>query len=365
MCDPVLPGLKITNPEDSKMIKRREMIKTLGMGLGAGAIAAGPLGSSLALAQSARSLKFQLLGFTLSIHVPSYAAVHDLIPSMGYGPSKVDRIKQIRIATQNMVAGAAELGETDPPTVLRAAEAGADLKIIGHFYNNTTLVLVANADKVKTAEDLAKPGIRIAIASKGDVTHVLLVGPMQKRGLDPEKLTFVEMPGSGTRMRGLLADRVDASLIHFDQAEKVAEQGNFKVIIEPHKEYPVWVNEIWTARGDWLAKPENRRAAVDVLKATLTGFRRAGDDLDWFTDKYRKFASFKNAKDATADELRPLWETLRGPMNAWPKDMGFNLANFEAVLPAYKASGAIAGSVDLGAVIQTQYVEQALDELGG
>ena len=162
-----------------------------------------------------------------------------------------------------------------------------------------------------------------------------------------------------------VADRVDASLIHFDQAEKVAEQGNFKVIIEPHKEYPVWVNEIWTAKGDWLAKAENRGAAVDVLKATLTGFRRAGDDLDWFTDKYRKFASFKNAKDATADELRPLWETLRGPMNAWPKDMGFNLANFEAVLPAYKASGAIAGSVDLDAVIQTQYVEQALDELGG
>ena len=194
---------------------------------------------------------------------------------------------------------------------------------------------------------------------------IVIVGPMQKRGLDPEKLTFVEMPGSGTRMRGLLADRVDASLIHFDQAEKVAEQGNFKVTIEPHKEYPVWVNEIWTAKGDWLAKPENRRAAVDVLKATLTGFRRAGDDLDWFTDKYRKFASFKNAKDATADELRPLWETLRGPMNAWPRDMGFNLANFEAVLPAYKASGAIAGSVDLGAVIQTQYVEQALDELGG
>ena len=118
-------------------------------------------------------------------------------------------------------------------------------------------------------------------------------------------------------------------------------------------------------KGEWLAKPENRRAAVDVLKATLTGFRRAGDDLDWFTDKYRKFASFKNAKDATADELRPLWETLRGPMNAWPRDMGFNLANFEAVLPAYKASGAIAGSVDLDAVIQTQYVAQALDELGG
>ena len=201
MCDPVLPDLKITNPEDSKMIKRRDMIKALGIGLGAGAIAAGPLGSRIALAQSARSLKFQLLGFTLSIHVPSYAAVHDLVPSMGYGPSKVDRIKQIRIATQNMVAGAAELGETDPPTVLRAAEAGADLKIIGHFYNNTTLVLVANADKVKSAEDLAKPGIRIAIAAKGDVTHVLLVGPMQKRGLDPEKLTFVEIPGSGTRSR--------------------------------------------------------------------------------------------------------------------------------------------------------------------
>jgi NitT/TauT family transport system substrate-binding protein len=347
------------------MVNRRKVIQGIGLGLGAGIAGGGTLASHLAFAQAQRVLKFQLLGFTLSIHVPSYAAVHDILPSMGYGTSSVTRIKQIRIATQNMVAGTAELGETDPPTVLRAAEAGADLKIIGHFYNNTTLVLVANSDKVKSAEDLAKPGIRIAIASKGDVTHVVLVGPMQNRGIDPDKLTFVEMAGSGTRMRALLADRVDASLIHFDQAERVAKQGNFKVVIEPHKEYPVWVNEVWVANGAWLANAQNRRAAVDVLKATLIAFRRANDDLDWFTDKYRKFASFKNSKDATPEQLRPVWEALRGPINAWPKDMGFNVENFRGLLPAYKASGAIAGTVDLDSVVQTQYVEQALDELGG
>ncbi len=88
-------------------------------------------------------------------------------------------------------------------------------------------------------------------------------------------------------------------------------------------------------------------------------------DLDWFTEKYRKFASFKNSKDATAEQLRPVWEAVRGPINAWPKDMGFNVENFRGLLPAYKASGAIAGTVDFDSVVQTQYVGQALDELGG
>ena len=45
--------------------------------------------------------------------------------------------------------------------------------------------------------------------------------------------------------------------------------------------------------------------------------------------------------------------------------MGFNVENFRGLLPAYKAAGAIAGTVDIESVVQTQYVQQALDELGG
>jgi hypothetical protein len=46
-------------------------------------------------------------------------------------------------------------------------------------------------------------------------------------------------------------------------------------MIEPAKEYDAFLGEVWIVSGKWLEKPENQRAAVDLLKATLQAFRKA------------------------------------------------------------------------------------------
>jgi NitT/TauT family transport system substrate-binding protein len=328
-----------------------------------GTAVAGLLPRAPALAQGARPLKINLLGFALGIHVPAMTAVYDLLPGMGYAPA-MQRMDQIRTLTQTLIAGAADFGETDSITVMSAVEAGADLKIVGLVYKNTSLVFVVNADRVRELKDLEKQENVVAVNGKGDITHVMLVGPLLKRGVDIAKVNIVEIGGSGARMQALLAGRVAAVPVHFDQAAEMAKRGNFKVLLEPWKEYRTWINEIWAVEGGWLKKKENERAVVDLLKAQMTAFRKSDDDLEWYAGQYRKHVTLKEAKDATAESVRPLWEGLTREIKAFPRVMEMDLDYWRELLPVYVRAEAIAGKVKVEEVIDPSFAKQAASELG-
>jgi NitT/TauT family transport system substrate-binding protein len=336
-------------------ISRRDTLK--------GMAATGLLPFAPALAQTPRQLKVNLLGFVLGIQTPANHALFDLMPGMGYAPV-TSRMDQIRTLTQTLVAGAAELGETDPIVTMAAVESGADLKIVAPMYLNTSLVIMVNADKVREIKDLQKQENVIAVNNKGDITHVMMVGPLVKAGVDVKKLNIVEIGGSGARMRALVSGRVQAVPVHFDQAAEIAKQGNFKVLIEPWKEYRAWINEVWVVRGGWLKEKQNERAVIDFLKAQMTAFRRANEDLAWYTQAYRKHATLPNAKEATEESLRPLWTGLRDEVKAWPRTIQMRADDYRELMPLYVQAEAIAGRVKVEQVIETSLAQQAASELG-
>lgn len=348
------------------MYTRREALRTFSAGAGIGLAGIGGLSQLHRPAWAAdHTVSMNLLGYVLAIHVPATAAVMEVLPSMkGYTAPKINRMEHIRTLTQSLIAGDADFGETDYLSTMRAVQSGADLVIIGNYYVNTSLVLTVNADKIKTMEDLLKPDVRIAVNGKGDGTHVSWAGALVDKGLDPRKVQVVEIGGSGSRMRALLSGKIDGCPMHFDQAAGAMKQGNFKVLIEPWKVYNPWLNEPWVTSSATLKKPGKERAAVDLMKATIIAFRKANSDFDWYLDKYRKYATIKNAKEAPASEIRPIWEELRGPVKAWPNDMNFKIENAERLLPVYQKTGVVDGPVDFKKFITTKYVDQALSELG-
>ena len=343
-------------------VSRREALKVLALGAGAGALAA--VGRT-AWAQSGRVMDIPIVGFTLGIHVPSIAAMKEILPTLpGYAPAKTTRFASQRVITQTIVSGQGDVGAGDPIITLRAAEAGADVKIIGLVFNSTSLVFVVNGNKIKQLQDLQKPDTVVAVNSKGDFTHVLLVGPLLKRGVDLGKVTVVEIGGSGARTRALLAGRVDAVPVHFDQAFDIAKQGNYPVLLDPAKEYKAWFGEVYFATADWLKKPENKKAAVDLLKANLMAFRKASSDYAWFAAEYRKHSTVEKAAQQGDDVIKPVWEILVKQVNAFPGAMEtFTVQNFKDLIPVYKAAEALEGKADVEKVIDRTYLDQALKEL--
>ncbi len=349
-------------------ISRRDMLKSLAVGVGSGLAGGGALDAALgraAWAQTGRVLDIPIVGFTLGIHVPSIAAMKEILPTLpGYAAAKTTRFASQRVITQTIVSGQGDIGAGDPIITFRAAEAGADVKIIGLVFNSTSLVFVVNGNKIKELSDLEKSGTVVAVNSKGDFTHVLLVGPLLKRGVDLSKVTVVEIGGSGARTKALLAGRVDAVPVHFDQAFDIAKQGNYPVLLDPAKEYKDWFGEVYFATSAWLQKAENKRAAVDLLKANLMAFRKASGDYNWFAGQYRKHSTVAKAAEQGDDVIKPVWEILVKQVNAFPGAMdSFTVQNFKDLVPVYKAAESLEGKVDVERVVDRTYLDQALKEL--
>lgn len=342
-------------------LTRRDLLKHAGMSLSSATILSY---APLSLAQKNRALKAQILGFTLSIHVPAIMALNEGMQALGYNASDMKRIESMQILTQSIVAGSAEVGESDVVSALRAGAAGADVKMVGMVYNNTSQVLVVNADKIKSYADFKNKDNAIALNSTGDFIYVMLSGIFERNGVNIEDATVVDVGGSGSRMRALLGGRVAAVPVHFDQAADILKQGNYKVMVEPWKIYNPWLSEAWLVQGSWLKNADNARAITDLLKATVTSFRKTNQSLSYFAEGYRKYATVKDANKATEEELRPVWETLSKQIKAWPDDGGFRQKFFEELMPVYVKAGTVKRGTNIAKTIDTQYMEKALKELG-
>lgn len=339
-------------------ITRRHALGMLAAGAGLG------MTGLPAAAQPGRALTGHILGNTLAIHVPSIAALNEGLPKLGYAPSKLTRIDSMQVMTQSIIGKSAEVGEADISSSLRASLAGADIRVIGPVYANASLVFVVNTDVVKDYADLVKPGVVVAVNSKGDWIHAMLVGPLSKRGVDIDKVTIVEIGGSGSRVQALLAGRVHAVPVHIDQTPEILARGNYKILLKPWEEYSVYIAETWLVGGEWLRKSENERAAVDLLKAVITSFRLSNRDLGYFADCYRKYSTIKGAAQMKDEDLRPVWDIMTKEAKAWPDDGRFRREDFRQLLPAYKAVGRYPKDPDLDTLIETRFLEQALKELG-
>lgn len=342
-------------------LSRRRALQLMGAAGGSALLAPG---LRPAFAQEGRALEANILGFTLGIHVPAIVALNEGMEELGYSASDMVRLESMQAVTQGIVAGSSEVGEADVVSALTATEAGADIRLTGLVYNNTSQVLVVNRDIITSYEDFKKPEATIAINSRGDFIYIMLSGVFDRNGIDIEQdTTLIEVGGSGSRMRALLAGRVAAVPVHFDQAVKIAEQGNYEVMVEPSKLFDPWLSESWLVNGGWLEDSDNQRLVTDLQKATITSFRRANEDLGYFADGYRKYATVKGAADAKDEDLEWAWTELSNNIKAWPDDGGFKMEYFENLVPVYEKAGALKGDLNLSDVVDTSFVESALKEL--
>lgn len=339
------------------MLSRRSFLTTTAAA-GVGAFGQ-PFGPNRALAAS-DPLQTNLPGNTLGVHVPYMAAINDiLVPAAEW-----KRVPKLQTITQSILSGQTEVGAGDAISTLRAVEAGANLKIIGNAFMHTSLVFVVNGDKVQTPKDLEKDDVTIAVNSKGDFTHVMVVGPAKAAGVDMDNVNLITMGGSGNRFRALLAGKVDGVPLHFDQATELATKGNYRVLFEPAKVYESFLGEVWIVSGDWLAKEDNRNRAKALLAATTQAFRRANADAGWYADMYRKHGTKESMQTAPDEEIEIVRQALGVDIGCWPNNMDHKLSVYEELVPVYKSAGAIKGTVDLGSVVDTSLIDEVLAEIG-
>ena len=341
-----------------EMTRREAMRLLAGVPLAAGA--AGWPGA----ARAADSVKCVTVGFVLGIHSPPTQGMLDECPKLGL-QVELQRFQSLRVVLQTVIGGSSEIGVGEPIQLLSARQAGNDLVMFGNYYLHTSLVVVVNADHIQAWKDLEKPDVTVGINSQGDITQVMIIGGFLKNGGELAKVKWADVGGSGTRMRALLSNRVQATVVHFDQVPEIQKTGNYKVMLVPHREYDPWINEIVFARADWLKNPANRKKAVTFMKGIIIASRRATADFAYFRNSFVKYATLKEKDTMPEAEMRALWKALGQDIGVWPANNAFRVANLEKLLPYYRAAKAIEDKpVDLAAATDLSIVAQALKELG-
>jgi NitT/TauT family transport system substrate-binding protein len=340
---------------------RRNLIGSGCWALGASLV---PSLSSCAPAPTGRQLQLNIASSSLGIHIPCVAAIHEILPATGrYAVPDVQRVSKLETITQAVLTGSADLGTGDAISALRAVQAGADLKIIGNCFFNTSLVFVVNGDRVRRDRDLLRKDVTIAVNSEGDFTHVMLALPLRKRGIDVRRANVITMGGSGSRFRALVAGKIDAAPVHFDQAMALSRLGNYRILIKPWEEFDHFLGEVWIAGSAWLERPENQRAATDLMKAVTLAFRRAHADPAWYARAYRRYGTDIRMRVAADADIERIRLVLADTIKAWPTDMAHRRSVYEELLPQYQSVGALASAPDPLGAVETRYAAQALEEL--
>ena len=134
-------------------------------------------------------------------------------------------------------------------------------------------------------------------------------------------------------------------------------------MLVPAEHYDPWVNEVvYTTKG-WLERDENRATAVTVMKAIITAGRKANADFGYYRDAFLEYATIKGKDTMPEEKMRSYYQTIAHDMGVWPADNAFRAANIEALMPFYKAAGALEDKpVDLASVVDESIVEQAVAE---
>jgi NitT/TauT family transport system substrate-binding protein len=125
-------------------------------------------------------------------------------------------------AVRGLVSGGADVASTGLMVALQAIAEGAKIKVIGAWQPRVDYQVLVQ-DRIKTFKDLS--GSRIATASAGGLTQRIPEMLMQKHAVEIGKTSFISLGGHEARMKAVITDKVDASVVGMLYAATAMREG--------------------------------------------------------------------------------------------------------------------------------------------
>jgi ABC-type nitrate/sulfonate/bicarbonate transport system substrate-binding protein len=200
-----------------------------------------------------------------------------------------------------VVANQLGLGESGINNVLAAIEKSPTVKILGTTHLPVGYVVYANAH-VGNLRDLE--GKSIGTGAVGAFLYVLMFELLKKNGVDPGKVSFVNIGASPDVYRAVSSGKVDvgpSTVTFLSQAQK----DGLKVLANIWQELPDFVSIGVYASDDSIAK--NREAIVRTLAAYARTYRFI------LGNEQGKAAWIKGAQQFAQDEVSAAadWQWLK------------------------------------------------------
>jgi NitT/TauT family transport system substrate-binding protein len=152
------------------------------------------------------------------------------------------------------------------PAITAYANAGVPIKVVAgtHKYGYG---LVVNPDKIKTVNDLEKPGIRIGCVQVGGAVDVVLHKTIDKYGLNEDKvLNNIQRMNPPKQVMAIGTGQLDAVFLPEHWAT-MAEELGFNMLLTSQDVWPEMQGSVLVVKDDLInSNPEVVRKLVEVTE---------------------------------------------------------------------------------------------------
>ena len=171
--------------------------------------------------------------------------------------------------TRALLAGEVDSAEVSPSGPLNAIDRGADLRFIGSTMPGFPYALYVRKDI--TSWDQLK-GKTFGVSSPGSVPDIISREMLLRKGVDPSTIKIVAAGGSASRIKALVAGKVDAAASSSEYAADADKLG-IKVMAYAADLVPEYPRYVLVAQEKTLKeKPE---AVIDFLAGYMEGLNYA------------------------------------------------------------------------------------------
>lgn len=253
---------------------------------------------------------------------------------------------------QALVAGQTNLAPHGADELILGAAEGATPVGIGSLVAAQEYVLVATGD-ITTVDDLADSTIGMSGPAGFDALLTRFV--LEDAGIDPESgASFVQVGGSPDRAAALLSGNVDVATIGVDDWFQLASQTDeAQIVVRLAETVPDYPSSVYFGLAEFWQ--DNPQAALGVACANLEANKWAQDDKQAFIDY-----GLELIEGADAGAIEELYD-FAIEVGMYPTDPADVLSTrgMEGLMEGMLETGDISQPVDVEAVVDTSYLEEA------
>lgn len=182
-------------------------------------------------------------------------------------------------AFRALVAGEADVAVgTLLSAILLVEETGEGVKVIASDLKAPDYLLISDPE-IESLEDLA--GGSIGISTPGDISDSLTRVVLDREGVDPEDIDFVQVGGTSARMTALLDGQIDGGAAHAAEGLAAVEEG-LKNLFVYGETVPDYLQHGVIVGDAWL--DGNPNLAQLVVNRFIDSVRWAAEDREAYID---------------------------------------------------------------------------------
>jgi ABC-type nitrate/sulfonate/bicarbonate transport system substrate-binding protein len=181
-------------------------------------------------------------------------------------------------------AGQADIGDVPPLVGLQAQQAGLDIKAFAMSQARTDDVFVGKRSITSLGQ---LRGQSIGVLTTRGLNGIEVAQVLQVAGLSSNDVRVVVVGGQTVRVAALIAGRVDAGPISFDNYRAALEPAGFNLLYNYASQMPNLLRSFLWAKPSWISS--NRVVAAAMNEALLRAFR-------WVSNTRNKQAFIRYAR---------------------------------------------------------------------